>query len=58
MTDDDWKQLAEDAIALLNEWDKNLWAENHQQGQRVMDPDLSDLYRREGALEPTGLPYR
>jgi hypothetical protein len=41
--------LADDAIALLNEWDKNMW-ENDKLGKRVMDADLADLYRRRRAM--------
>ena len=57
MTEDTWKDIAHDAIALLNEWDQNIW-DAQSSGSRVMDADLADLYRRLKALEPQELPYR
>lgn len=39
--------LADDAIALLDEWDKKMW---DGPGRRVMDADLADLYRRRRAM--------
>lgn len=57
MNEDTWKEIAHDAIALLNEWDKHIWNEQGS-SHRVMDADLADLYRRLRALEPQELPYR
>lgn len=45
--------LADDAIALANDWDDRLW---DLPGRRVMAADLADLYRRREAL--AALPAR
>jgi hypothetical protein len=46
--DDTFKAIAEDAVALLNEWDRNLW---DTPGSRyVRAPDLVDLDRRMKAI--------
>lgn len=47
----EWSQIATDAIALLDQWDANLW-DKERLGRRVMDADLADLYRRQRALKP------
>jgi hypothetical protein len=60
MTEDDkWEDIANDAIALLNQWDSDLWVSSQgTESRRVMDPDLADLYRRKRALDKPELPYR
>lgn len=42
--------LLDDAIALLEEWDKQSW---EGPGSRVINPDLVDLLRRRRALFET-----
>ncbi len=49
-TEASWKEIAEDAIALLNHWDEEMWK---GPGRRVMAPDLADLHRRVRAITST-----